>query len=342
LRRVKNFMSDEGRGTVTVVIVNWNSGALLADCLEHLLAQTLPPTRIVVLDNDSTDGSMTCADRFPSVNFRFLGENLGFAVANNLAVAEADTEFVALLNPDANPEPDWLERLLAAALDDPQVVAFGSRQMMHEPPTTIDGLGDIYHVSGLTWRRGFGRQLDGGDLESREVFSACGAAVLYRREDFLRAGGFDETFFCYCEDVDLGFRFLLAGKRCLYVADAVVEHRGASCSGGHRSAFSVYHGHRNLVWTFIKDVPAPLFWLLLPLHLLQNVVVVACFILRGQGRTILRSKWDAIKGIPAVWRKRQLVQAQRAIPVKAVWAALDRRVIPRDRLRIRKALKLSA
>jgi GT2 family glycosyltransferase len=331
-----------GHRTVTVVLVNWNSGSLLAGCLEHLLRQTFSPTRILVLDNGSSDGSATCADRFPGVEFRLLGRNLGFAAANNLAVAEADTDFVALLNPDANPEPEWLECLMVAARDNPDVVAFGSRQMMQEPAATIDGLGDIYHVSGLTWRRGFGRQLDGGDLESRDVFSPCGAAVLYRREEFLRAGGFDEGYFCYCEDVDLGFRFLLAGKRCRYVADAVVAHRGASCSGGHGSEFSVYYGHRNLVWTFIKDVPAPLFWLLLPLHILQNIVIVVCFIGRGQGRTILRSKRDAIKGIPTAWRKRKFVQAHRAVSLARVWAAMDRRVIPRDRLRIRKALKLFA
>jgi GT2 family glycosyltransferase len=331
-----------GHKSVTVVIVNWNGGSFLADCLAHVRRQSVQPQRIIVVDNGSTDGSVDCAAQFPGVEFRLLGKNVGFAVANNRAVAEADTEFVALLNPDANPEPHWLERLLAAAQENPEVVAFGSRQMMRATPATIDGLGDVYHVSGLTWRRGFGRQLDGGDLESRDVFSACGAAVLYRREEFLRIGGFDEGYFCYCEDVDLGFRLLLAGKRCRYVADAVVEHRGASCSGGHRSAFSVYYGHRNLVWTFVKDVPAPLFWLLLPLHIAQNLAIVACFVLRGQGRTILQSKWDAIRGIPDAWRKRQQVQAGRAVSLAKVWAAMDRRVIPRDRLRIRKALKLSA
>jgi GT2 family glycosyltransferase len=331
-----------GHKAVTVVIVNWNGGEFLSDCLAHLRRQTLVPERILVVDNGSSDGSTDCAPHFPEVEFRLLGANVGFAVANNLAVAEARTEFVALLNPDANPEPEWLARLVAAAAEHSDVVAFGSRQMMRSPDATIDGLGDVYHVSGLTWRRGFGRQLDGGDLESRDVFSACGAAVLYRREDFLRAGGFDEGYFCYCEDVDLGFRLLLAGKRCRYVADAVVEHSGASCSGGHRSAFSVYYGHRNLVWTFVKDVPAPFFWLLLPLHIVQNLVIVACFVLRGQGRTILKSKWDAIRGIPEAWRKRRLVQAGRAVSLAQVWAAMDRRVIPRDRMRIRKALKLSA
>ena len=331
-----------GLDSVTVVIVNWNGGTLLADCLAHLRRQTLPPRRIVVVDNGSTDGSTQIAARFPEVEFRLLGKNCGFAAANNLAVAEANTEYVALLNPDANPAADWLERLMAAATAFPHVSAFGSRQMMQCPEPTIDGLGDIYHISGLTWRRGFGRPLDGGDLESRDVFSACGAAVLYRRSVYLRAGGFDESFFCYCEDVDLGFRLLLAGERSRYVADAVVAHRGASSSGGHHSAFSVYYGHRNLVWTFVKNVPTPFFWLLLPLHIAQNLTILACFVLRGQGRTILRSKWDAILGVPDAWRKRRLVQTARVVPLTEVWSAMDRRLIPRDRIRIRKALKFPA
>ncbi len=328
--------------TVVVVIVNWNSGSMLADCLRHLQRQTLAPASIEVLDNGSTDGSTDCAARFPNVRFRLLGKNLGFSGANNLAIAESHAEFVALLNPDAYPHPEWLAALVAAAQAHPEVAAFGSRQMMQTATSTIDGLGDIFHVSGLTWRRGFGRQLDGGDLVSREVFSACSAAALYRRGDFLRVGGFDEGYFCYCEDVDLGFRLLLAGKRSLYVADAVVQHVGAAASGGHRSAFSVYYGHRNSVWTFVKNVPAPLFWLLLPLHIAQNLAIVACFVYRGQGNTILKSKWDAIKGVPAAWRQRSQVQALRSISLADVWAAMDHRLIPRDRPRIRKALKVPA
>lgn len=314
--------------SVTVVIVNWNSGRLLADCLECLARQTLQPTRVLVMDNGSEDGSADCADRFSGVTVRRLGQNLGFAAANNRAFAEADTEFVALLNPDANAEPQWLERLLAAAHAHPDVAVFGSLQMMQGADEKVDGLGDAYHFTGMAWRKGFGRRLARVNLAPGEIFAACGAAALYRRSAFIGAGGFDEDFFCYCEDIDLGFRLRLAGERCLFVPDAIVHHCGAACSGGHRGEFAVYHGHRNLVWTYIKDVPGLLFWIFLPLHVLLNIAFIVRLSLRGQGRLAARAKWDALKGIPRAWAKRASIQSRRVASTSQIWRAMDKRILP--------------
>lgn len=327
--------------TVAVVVVNWNSGSCLAQCLAHLARQTRAPDRLLVMDNGSSDGSAQCAADYPSVTVRHLGGNLGFARANNLAVEELDTDYVALLNADANARPDWLERLMDAAAAHPDVVAFGSLQMAHAAGDRLDGLWDDYHFSGLVWRHGFGRELRNSDLVQRDVFSVCGAAAMYRREAFVRAGGFDEDYFCYCEDVDLGFRLRLAGGRSLFVPQAVVEHRGASSSGGHGSRFSVYHGHRNLVWTFVKDMPDALFWLLLPAHMLQNLAMILLFALRGEGALIARSKWDALRGLPAAWRKRRSVQATRVVSVAQIWRAMDARLAPRIGHRLWVAMRWS-
>jgi len=328
--------------TVTVVLVNFNSGGLLAQCLQHLALQTRPPERILVMDNGSCDGSVECAQSYPNVRVRMVGRNLGFARANNLAVAETDTDYVALLNTDANAQPDWLERLMGAASANPDVVAFGSRQMAVGSDEVVDGLGDAYHFSGLVWRHGHGRKLRLADLVSREVFSACGAAALYRREAFLRAGGFDEDFFCYCEDSDLGFRLRLTGKRCLFVPGAVVYHHGAGSSGGKGSDFSLYHGHRNLVWMFVKNMPGALFWVLLPVHVLQNLAIIALFMLRGRARVILRAKRDAVRGLPAAWAKRRAIQAARVASLGQIWKAMDGRMGRRLSVRLLRALHLSA
>ena len=314
--------------SVTVVIVNWNSGSLLADCLKSLAHQTLPPTRVFVMDNDSKDGSADCAQGFAGVTLRQMGKNLGFAAANNRAFAESDTEFVALLNPDAIADPSWLERLLAAAAAHPDVAVFGSLQLMQGAENTVDGIGDAYHFTGMAWRRGFGRRLTGVDLAPGEIFAACGAAALYRRDVLLRAGGFDEDYFCYCEDVDLGFRLRLAGERCLFVPDAIVHHHGAATSGGNRGDFAVYHGHRNLVWTYVKDVPGLLFWVFLPLHVLLNLVFIAYLSMRGQGRLVARAKWDAVKGIPKAWAKRNAIQDARVASIAQIWRAMDKRILP--------------
>jgi len=255
-----------------------------------------------------------------------LSANLGFAKANNLAIEECDTEFVALLNPDAFPEADWLSKLVQAAQARPEVAAFGSRQMLHGVPDTLDGTGDVYHISGLPWRNGHGLIQCEADSVAREIFCPCAAAAFFRRKALNEAGGFDEDFFCYVEDVDLGFRLRLMGHKSLYVPDAVVHHVGSGITGGRHSDFSVYYAHRNLVWAFIKNMPGILFWLLLPVHCLLNLVTLAYFSLHGQGKVIVRAKRDALKGIPAMWRKRQSIQANRHSTILAIWRVLDKRL----------------
>ena len=123
-------------------------------------------------------------------------------------------------------------------------------------------------------------------------------------------GGLDERFFCYVEDVDLGFRLQLAGRPCCYVADAVVHHLG-SASSGVGSDFAVYHGHRNLEWLFLKNMPAPLLWRYLPLHLVTWPLLLVWFTARGRGWSFVRAKWDAVRGMGEAWRARTAVQALR-------------------------------
>jgi GT2 family glycosyltransferase len=315
---------------VTVIIVNWNSGELLAGCLQRIKAQTIQPARVLIVDNASTDGSLTGAGEFAkNVTVLRMNANLGFAAGNNIALAECNTEFVALLNPDAFPEPHWLAHLLEAAHAYPEAAAFGSRQLCHDNPEILDGIGDIYHVSGLAWRNRYGMQQQAQDLVTREIFSPCAAAALYRRQALTDAGGFDEDFFCYLEDVDLGFRLRLAGHKAMYVPEAVVHHVG-SASSKKWSDFAVYYGYRNPVWVFIKNMPGIMFWLLLPLHIAINLASfpasVFLFPTRGQGRVLLKAKRDAFLGIPRMWRKRRNIQANRVASIGEVWESLDKRI----------------
>ena len=300
--------------SVAVIIVNFNSGPLLSECLRCLRVQTRRPQRIIVVDNASHDGSadqMESSD--PLVTVLRLDRNLGFAAANNLAAQQVEgVEWLALLNPDAFPEPDWLERLLAAAQAHPDCASVGARLVDAGDPGRLDGTGDVYHVSGLAWRRDHGKPVGAGVNEAGEIFAPCAAAALYRRTAFFEAGGFDEDYFCYFEDVDLGFRLRLLGYSCWYAPDAVARHVGSAVTG-RRSPFSLYHGHRNLVWTWCKNMPAPLFWLYLPQHLLLNLMTLFWFALHGQGLTLLRAKGDALRGLPLCWQRRKAVQSQRRV-----------------------------
>lgn len=315
---------------VTVIIVNWNGARFLDRCLSSLLAQTVVPYEIILLDNASSDASLDIVRRFPSVRVLAQSENLGFACGNNLAIKAAadESEWIALLNPDAFPELRWLEELLSAARAHPDFDVFGSKLVNAADPSVLDGAGDTYHISGLVWRTGHGAPVSSRPDPTHEVFSPCAASALYRRSVLIEVGGFDEEFFCFVEDVDLGFRLRLAGHRCLYVPASVAHHVGSGTTGGQHSDFALYHGHRNLVWTYVKDMPGVLFWSFLLLHLAMNVVALLVFTLRGQGRVLLRAKRDAVKGLPDMWRKRQLIQSTRIATVREIWRLLDKQIIP--------------
>lgn len=302
--------------SVGVVIVNWNAGTLLGRCLVGLDNQTIPPHRIVIVDNGSIDHSLCQAElSHRHVKIIRLGRNAGFAKANNVGIrALDDCAWIALLNPDAVPEPDWLEQLVTSAQAASGFTFFASRMLWAVDPTVLDGTGDIYHVSGYGWRRNHGWNALGRDTKSEEVFSACAGAALYFHTALTKIGGFDESFFCYFEDMDLGFRLRLMGHRCLYVPNAVVHHVGSATTGRH-SDFSVYHGHRNLVWVYFKDMPWPLFWLYLPQHILLNLISVVWLILQGQGKVAVRAKWDALKGLPRILKERRQIQKTRRVGV---------------------------
>lgn len=315
---------------VAVVIVNWNGERFLHRCLSALLAQTVAPHEIILVDNASSDTSIDIVRDFPLVRLLAQNENLGFARANNLAIAAVspDIDWIALLNPDAFVEPNWLATLLAAVGDYPAFDVFASKLVNSADPAVLDGAGDVYHISGLAWRMGHGIRKPSFSEQAREIFSPCAAAALYRRTALLKAGGFDEDYFCYMEDVDLGFRLRLAGHRCLYVPSSVAHHVGSGTTGGRHSDFTVYYGHRNLVWTYVKNMPGVLFWVFLPLHLAMNLVTLAVCTLRSQGRVVLRAKLDAIRGLPKMWGKRRVIQAARAATVCQVWRLMDKRIIP--------------
>lgn len=284
------------------------------------------------MDNGSTDQEyLNLEGKYPGLELTIkkLNENLGFAIANNLGARLASGKYLALLNADAFPEPDWLEQLLKAAQDNPQFTFFASRQIQANIPELLDGTGDAYHVSGLAWRQNYNHLANAYGAQSCEVFSACAAAALYSRDDFIKVGGFDEDYFSYFEDVDLSFRLRLAGGRCLYVPQAVVYHVG-SASTGKESDFAFYHGYRNLVWTFFKDMPAPLFWAYLPRHMLMNMYVSAVFLLRRKRSIILKAQVDAFRALPAILRKRKQVQQSRTASSREIERVMTREpYIPR-------------
>jgi len=298
---------------VSVAVVAYESGPLLADCLAALRTQTIGDVEVILVDNASRDGAAAAAAAAqPELVFMPNAENLGFAAAVNQAARRARGRWLALLNPDAFAAPDWLAALLAAAEAWPDVRCFASRQLKAEDPSRLDGLGDVMSLSGFAFRGGYG-QADPGLMEPAFVFSACGGAMMIDRELFLEMGGLDERLFCYCEDVDLGYRLQLRGLSTLLVPAAVVRHVGSASSGGPRSDFATFHGTRNRLWIYLKDTPPALLALTLPLHLLATAVLFARHLSRGEIASPWRGFVAAVKGLPLALKMRREAQAARLV-----------------------------
>ncbi|HLI85710.1 MAG TPA: glycosyltransferase family 2 protein [Bryobacteraceae bacterium] len=293
-----------------VVIVNYNSGPLLAATLKGLARQSDPDFEAVIVDNGSTDGS---ADPgiLPDGRFHLFAaaQNLGFAVGCNLGARGSRTPWLAMLNPDAIPEEDWLAELKRATRLYPEIPLFGSTQVDAADPSILDGAGDNYCIYGLAWRGGHGQPAAAVKTDTR-AFSVCAAAALYRRDVFEAAGGFAESFFCYQEDVDFGFRLNLFGYQAIQLAGARVRHAGSVCSGGKTSRFAVYHGIRNSVFVIVRCVPFPLVWLALPLLVFSQIWVG---VRMGELPLRMEAIRDGLTFLPELVRQRRAIQKQRRV-----------------------------
>lgn len=306
-------MEAVAQNLVSVIVVNYNGGAYLNRCVGSLLTQTHANFEAFIVDNASTDGSM---DALPALDDRFTiirnNKNLGFAAANNLAAKQAKGNWIGLLNPDAFARADWIEKALIETQGD-NVTMVGSLQFMADDPDTLDGAGDFYHASGLAWRAGFGHPTSHAPEASFPAFAPCGAGAFYHRETFLSLGGFDERFFCYFEDVDMGYRMRLAGGQCVQSVHAKIDHVSSGITG-RASDFAVYHGTRNRLWCFFKNTPLALFPLLLPLHIAMSFFIVFWAGLRsGRFTPTARGLKDGFIGLPAIWRSRKTVRRDIAL-----------------------------
>jgi N-acetylglucosaminyl-diphospho-decaprenol L-rhamnosyltransferase len=302
---------------VSILIVAYKSRLHLPRLFDCLAAQTSQDFETYLIDNASPDG--TEPDPVTQARATYFiknNTNTGFAAANNQAAALVTGNWLITLNPDAFPEPEWLEHLLEASENYPDVTSFGSIQLLDENPALLDGAGDVYYVAGIPFRGGYLGAVP-ADLVDGEAFAPCAAAAMWRTEVFRALGGFEQTYFCYCEDVDLGFRHRLTGGHMIQVAKAKVRHIG-SASSARLSDFAVYHGTRNRMWTFVRCMPGPLFWALLLPHIGATLLLWAHTAWRGAGAAYGHGLGDGLAAMSAVWRQRRGIQSTRQIKVSEI------------------------
>jgi GT2 family glycosyltransferase len=245
--------------SATVVIPNWNGLAHLPECLAALGAQTRTDFEIILVDNASCDDSVAWIERSrPDVQIIVRPENGGFAAAVNAGIQSARSDILVLLNNDTAVAPDWLEHLVGALDRYPAYDAVASKMVLYDDPARVNAAGDVYDPFQMVGRnRGLFRRVERYSRPKR-VFSACAGAAAYRRSVFDSVGLFDERFFLNVEDIDLGFRMLLAGKRILYVPGAVVRHKVRATIGAQPSWTMDRLTIRNEMAVVAKDWPTPL------------------------------------------------------------------------------------
>jgi GT2 family glycosyltransferase len=307
---------------ITVVIPNWNGMSWLAACLESLKRQDLPEFRTIVVDNGSTDESVTfIKQNYPRIEIVELAGNTGFANAANIGIARSVSPYVALLNADTQVYPDWLSNLLERIDNSPpEIVAINSQLLRMDEPERIDDAGDELSWYGAATKRGH-NQAAADFQEEKEIFSPCAAACLYRRDFLLATGGFDADLFAYLEDLDLGLRGRLLGYRYLYLPKAKVLHKGHGASLPHSRYVEMIT--RNRLLLFAKNIPARL--------LLRH----AAKLLYGQiyFMAAYARPWSSIKGylsffvgIPSIMSKRRRMLKEISLNLDQIDMLLHRRM----------------
>jgi GT2 family glycosyltransferase len=305
---------------ITVVVVNYNSGDYLKGCIASLARQNYRNFETIIIDNNSTDGSLDrLADKPASLTILRQSENLGFARGNNIGAAAGKGQWLALLNPDAEAEPGWLDAMMRAVAERPDHRMVASLQFNLHDLSKLDGAGDNYLAYGYAWRGGFGHAASSAP-QAGECFGPCGAAALYPRDAFLAAGGFDERYFCYHEDVDIAFRLRLFGEKCQFAPAARIAHAGSAVTG-RSSRFSVFHGVRNGVWTYFKNMPGGWLIITFPVWLFGAILLLV----RGAFRGVFRATWDgfmaAFAGLGPMLKTRRELRARRRVSPSAIAAA---------------------
>jgi GT2 family glycosyltransferase len=290
---------------ISVVILNFNGKRYLEKCLSALESQTYRDFEVIVVDNASSDGSVDYLEaHFPSARIVENEKNLGFAGGTNSGIRLAKGEYILTLNNDTQVDRRFLECLVEAMQSDKSAGMCASKMLL--PDGRINSAGICLSRSGAAWDRGMFEPDCGQYDHQQEIFGACAGAALYRKEMLDEIGLFDEDFFLYMEDVDLAFRAKLAGWKCIYIPEAVVYHHHGG-TAGFGSDLAVYYGNRNVIWYAVKGFPTGLLLTSLPWIMGRNLAVIPYYALRGQGKIILRSKMDALRGLPGMLKKRKSI-----------------------------------
>jgi GT2 family glycosyltransferase len=312
---------------VSIIIPNLNGLRHLPECLGSLEKQSFRDFEVILVDNGSSDGSIEYLRQQPSVRVVALDKNRGFAGGNNAGLAVARGEYIVTLNNDTRAESGFLAELVAVADRHPQAGMVAARICNSFEPDAVDSLGIAVCRDAMSRGAHRGSRFSALSLPAvAEILIPSACAALYRRAMLDEIGFFDDDFFAYCEDSDLGLRGRLAGWGALLARDAVVYHKYSMTSGAF-SPLKLYLVERNHYFVAVKTLPLPLL-LLVPFFTVIRYFTQAALVINGHGSggeflasgsrsacvfALLRGMRDALLAAPELLRKRKAVMRNRRI-----------------------------
>jgi GT2 family glycosyltransferase len=315
---------------ISVIVVNFNGERYLGDCLESLSVQTFRDFEVIVVDNGSTDGSLDFIRKdFPWVKLIPLDKNTGFAMGNNTGFEASASKYIATLNNDTVVDKGWLKALYEVAETDRTIGMVASKILLGRNGREIDSVGVLIYPDGMSRQRGRG-EIDEGQFDrTEEVLFPSACAALYRREMLNKIGFFDEDFFSYCEDTDLGLRARLAGWKAVLASKAIVRHLYSQTAGKY-SGLKAYHVERNHLWVLMKDLPVA-YIIFSPISTIWRYIIQIYSLLSGKGsvarfaegnkklqlvKVVIKAYWGALVKLPEMLKKRKEIWNLRRLSTK--------------------------
>ncbi len=290
--------------TVSVVIPNWNGEKFLKKCLMSLKNQTYQNFEVIVVDNNSQDRSKIIVEELNISGLKWiaLNDNYGFSKAVNVGINTAIGEYIFLLNNDTELHPNCLYAHISLIEKLPNAYALASLMIQDSKKDSIDSAGDLYSVFGIAYQRGNSKSINKYSKITR-VFSACGGAAFYKKSIFDKIGLFDEDFFAYLEDVDIGFRARLKGYYSYYNPDAIVYHVGSG-STDKMSSLKVKNSVRNNIFVILKNMSLFFIFINLIPIIIGEFLKGIQFVRKGKLNELIQGYKEAFKSINQSRRKR--------------------------------------
>ena len=323
------------KSSVAVVVLNWNDADLLPSSVGSLLNQS-EKCAVVVVDNGSEDNSKEVIKSFgDNVTALWNSKNKGFAGGVNTGIKYAldqGYKYIALLNNDAVADKNWV-KYLRTSLKNDSSVGSATCSLLSKNGTSYDSTGDFYTTWGLPYPRGRGEKVENQFDSQPEVTAVSGGASMFRSSFFKDVGLYDEDFFAYYEDVDLGLRGQLRGWKSRFVPEAVVYHATGSTSSRVKG-FTTYQTLKNYPWIIIKNVPARLLSMMYPRFILAHFGFFVSAVKRGQIIPATRGLLVSLVLTPKKVWQRYKIQSNRKITSKKFLAILIKDLPPNaDKLR---------